>query len=98
MRYAALIMVLSLAQAHAEQRPAQASPDTGTYMIINRDGPSPTLMIVSDVNGQTVVTINFKSHAITYGPHYTPDAAADEFWEAVGAASRCHPSQRDTPK
>ncbi|MFB7359684.1 hypothetical protein [Streptomyces gardneri] len=42
----------------------------------------PTLSIQS-ANGQPLVTLNVATGEMTFGPGYTPDAAAEAFWDAV---------------
>lgn len=44
--------------------------------------PAGALQIWDDTHSEPLVTITY-SGQITYGPHYTPDAAAKIFWEAI---------------
>ena len=36
-------------------------------------------------NSEMMVQIDIKTGSITYGEHYTPDKAAQAFWEAIAA-------------
>lgn len=47
----------------------------------------PTYFVLSGANGE-LVRISMQDGSITYGPTYSPDAAAKVFWKAVSEEYR----------
>lgn len=48
----------------------------------------PNYFILSGPDGVELVRINAKDGAITYGPNYRPDIAAQVFWSAISSEYR----------
>lgn len=54
-------------------------PDDKFLILSPRIGP-----LSIEFNGEPLVTI-YPDGTLKYGEHYTPDAAAQVFWDALGA-------------
>jgi len=48
----------------------------------------PTALAIHGSNGNILVSISMNDGTLTFGPNYTPDAAARAFWEAISSDYR----------
>lgn len=65
-------------------RPALNAGDALLGEAINFDRiTTASVFTLPGPDGQPLVTLDLATGVMTYGPSYTPDAAAEEFWDAV---------------
>jgi hypothetical protein len=57
------------------------------------ENSGPTMLILSN-GDQMVVSISVKDGAVTFGPGFTADEAARQFWIQVGRTSKSCPPTR----
>ncbi|MFD7980245.1 hypothetical protein [Streptomyces sp. NPDC059071] len=71
--------------AAEDSGPATAgSVDGGLAYVVPSDIADPTV-VIHGVGGRSLVTFHLGTGEMEFGPGYTPDAAAEAFWDAVDA-------------
>lgn len=72
---------------HTPGRPA-TGPVSGPVVPPDTSVPLDTLTIHAGDGQPPLVTLNLSSGEMTFGPGYTPDAAAEAFWDAIRTQAR----------